>query len=280
MLLTGRKALITGAAGKLGGAIAERFAAEGCSVRLADVHAANAEAAAERLRKNGADAEAYPMDVTDEAAVRRVFGGMDGLDILVNNAGMTRGRSIEASTLEQWNEIVNVNLTSVFLCTKYAWPLLRQSKTPAIVNMSSINAHRMNPGLPAYSAAKSGIIAFTQQTALEGAAHRIRANCISPGLTVSEGRQKELATHPRYAIDLDCYPLGRLGCPEDVANAALFLASDLSSFINGIDLIVDGGMSLQAVSGLVRPDLRRRWKTGVYKLELEEESRPHENNER
>lgn len=272
MLLTGRKALITGAAGRIGGAIAERFAAEGCSVRLADVHAENAEAAAAKLRQNGADAEACPLDVTDEAAVRRVFGELDGLDILVNNAGKTRGGSIEASTLEQWNEIVSVNLTSVFLCTKYAWPLLRRSKAPAIVNMSSINALRMNPGLPAYSAAKCGIVAFTQQTAVEGAAHRIRANCISPGLTVSEERQKELATHPRFEIDVDCYPLGRLGCPEDVANAALFLASDLSAFVNGIDLIVDGGMSVQAVSGLVRPDLRRRWKTGVYKLVAEEEN--------
>lgn len=274
LLLNGRKALITGAAGKLGGAIAERFAAEGCGVLLADVRADAAEEAAEKLRQSGADAAACPADVTDESSVRRLFGEIGALDILVNNAGMTRGSSIEACTLEQWNEIVQANLTSVFLCTKYAWPLLRRSAAPAIVNMASINAHRMNPGLPAYAAAKSGIVAFTQQTALEGAADRIRANCISPGLTVAAERQRQLAASPRYSVDVDCYPLGRLGYPEDVANAALFLASGLSSFVNGIDLIVDGGMSLQAVSGLVRTDLRRRWKTGSYKLELEEGNAP------
>ncbi|MEF3306608.1 SDR family NAD(P)-dependent oxidoreductase [Paenibacillus sp. GYB003] len=270
LLLAGRKALITGAGGKIGGAIAERFASEGCIVRLADIRAADVEAAAARLRQSGSDADAYVLDVTDEETVRRVFGELDGLDILVNNAGMSRGRSIQASTVEQWNEVMNANLLSVFLCTKYALPLLKHSTVPAIVNMSSINASRMNPGLPAYAAAKSGIIALTQQTALEGAAYRIRANCISPGLTIGAERQQELRAKPGFDIDLDCYPLGRLGYPEDVANAALFLASDLSSFVNGINLVVDGGMSLQAVSGLVRPELRRRWKTGVYRLEPEE----------
>ena len=263
--------MITGAGGKIGGAIAARFAAEGCVVWLADVHKSNVETVAALLKERGADAKAIQLDVSDEEAVKRVFDEMSSIDILVNNAGVTRSGSIEESTFEQWNEIINVNLTSIFLCTKYALPLLRHSKQPAIINMSSVNAFLMNPGLPAYAAAKNGIIALTQQTVLEGAAHRIRANCISPGLTISEEIQaKRASDDPAYDMEIDTYPLGRLGYPEDVANAALFLASDLSAFVNGINLVVDGGMSVQAISGIVRPNLRKRWKTGSYRLEYEE----------
>ncbi len=270
LLLSGRKALVTGAGGRLGGAIAERFASEGCAVLLADVNVRNAEAAAERLRAQGRRAEAVPLDVTDEDAVRRTFAAIPELDILVNNAGVTRGRPVRESTLQEWNDTIQVNLTSMFLCTKYALPLLERSPAPAIVNMSSINAIRTNPGLAAYSAAKSGVVAFTEQLAIEGAAYRIRANCISPGRTMPEEEQAKRSGDPAFEIDRDCYPLGRLGVPSDVANAALFLASDLSAFVNGVNLVVDGGMSLLATSGLVRPDLRQRWKTGRYTLETEE----------
>ncbi|MFD0962240.1 SDR family NAD(P)-dependent oxidoreductase [Paenibacillus chungangensis] len=267
MLLKGRKAVITGAAGRIGSAIARRFAEEGCSMMLLDLNRQGLEALAQHLKEYGDSIAFMPLDVSNEAEVKLAFAGMDRMDILVNNAGYTRLDSIELGSLERWNEVMSLNLTSVFLCCKYAMPLLRHSKTPAIVNMSSVNAFRVNPGLPAYSAAKSGIIALTQQLAIEGAANRIRANCISPGGTISASDQNERAEEPDFAIEVDCYPLGRLGYPEDVANAALFLSSDLSSFVNGINLIVDGGMSLQAPSALVRADLRQRWKQGKYMLE-------------
>jgi NAD(P)-dependent dehydrogenase (short-subunit alcohol dehydrogenase family) len=268
LLLAGRKALITGAGGRLGGAVAERFAAEGCSVYLADIHEENVEAAAARISGAGADASAIALDVTNEEAVKRAFGQLDQLDILVNCAGKTQSGSIGAGTLEQWQSLIDLNLTSVFLCTKHALPLLKRSPAPAVVNLSSINAFRTNPGLPAYAAAKSGMIALTQQTALEGAAYRLRANCVSPGLTIGEERQRELlAADADFAIDCDCFPLGRPAYPVEVANAVLFLASDLASFVNGVNLTVDGGFSIQSVSSLVRPGLRRRWKTGAYRLE-------------
>ena len=269
MLLSGRKALITGAAGRIGEAIARRFAEEGCSVIMADLREEEVNEAAERLKRQGFKAEAAVFDVSDEEAVKRAFAGIDRLDILVNNAGVTRGGSVQDLSLQEWNGILNVNLTSMFLCSKYALPLLKQSRAPAIVNMASINAIRMNPGLPAYAAAKSGVIALTQQLAIEGAAFRIRANCISPGRTMTVEEQRRGAAQPGFAAEIDCYPLGRMGYPEDVANAALFLASDMAAFVNGINLVVDGGLSLQAVTGLVRPELRKRWKQGVYRFDPE-----------
>ncbi|WJH33666.1 SDR family NAD(P)-dependent oxidoreductase [Paenibacillus sp. CC-CFT747] len=133
MLLAGKKALVTGAGGKLGGAIAERFASEGCSVILADIHSQKAEDAADLLNKQGFDAKAVAMDVTDEQSVKRVFDGLAELDILVNNAGVTRGHYNLQSTLQEWNDILNVNLTSVFLCAKSAFPLLMQSPPPPLL---------------------------------------------------------------------------------------------------------------------------------------------------
>ncbi|MBD2845113.1 SDR family oxidoreductase [Paenibacillus sp. IB182496] len=260
MLLAQRTALITGAGGSLGAAIAERFAAEGCRLIVADIREEAAQETVRRLRDSGAPAAAVRMDATNEDEVREVFGDLDSLDILVNNAGRTKGGMMEQIALEEWNELLTLNLTTVFLCTKHALPLLRRSATPAIVNIASINALRMNPGLPAYAAAKSGVIALTEQTVLEGAKDCIRANCISPGLTISRERQAARVGGEDTEADLDCYPLGRLGVPEDVANAALFLASDMSAFVNGTNLIVDGGMSVQAVSSLLRPSMRRRWK--------------------
>lgn len=272
MLMRDKTSLITGAAGAIGSAIARRFAEEGSKLHLADIHPERLEEVGCDLRHNGADVTTHQMDVTDEASVRRVFESIHHLDCLVNNAGYTRGGAIATTTLEEWNAMLDVNLTSVFLCTQQAWSLLTQSAAPSIINLASVNASLANPGLSAYASAKNGILAFTRQTAIEGAAYRIRANCLSPGLTISESRQKQRKASVRLSIDTDCYPLGRLGTPEDVANAALFLASDLSAFVNGIELKVDGGMSIQAVSALLRPDLRRKWKSGIYTLIEEEEA--------
>ncbi len=267
MLLAGKTALVTGSARGIGEAIAERFAEEGCSVIIADVNTDEGAAATKRIQEKGGNAVFAALDVTDEQSVKGVFEGIPQLDILVNNAGVTRSGSVDGLTLEEWSYTMGVNLTSVFLCSKYALPLLFQSDAPSIVNMSSVNSFCMNPGLPAYAASKGGIVSLTMQMAMEYAAKRVRVNCISPGLT-----QKQSAKQgPRNEIMLDCYPLGRVGQLKDVANAALFLSSGMGAFVNGIDLVVDGGMSLQAVSALVRPELRKKWKTGTYQLVREEE---------
>jgi len=271
LLLAGRSALVTGAAGSIGEAVATRLAEEGCAIVMADKDGDRLDVAARRLRERFGKVESLELDVADESAVQRMFAATDRLDILANIAGVTRSGSVEDLSLAEWNELLAVNLTSVFLCCKYALPLLKRSKTPSIVNMASTNALLMNPGLPAYTAAKSSIIAFTRQLVLEGAAARIRANCISPGLTAPPSHTPDGQDGDALAIALDCYPLGRFGLPEDVANATLFLASDLSAFVNGINLVVDGGLSVQSASGLVRPDLRSRWKNGKYTLHFDEE---------
>ncbi|MGI2296345.1 SDR family NAD(P)-dependent oxidoreductase [Paenibacillus sp. GXUN7292] len=267
MLLNGKKALITGAAGILGSAIAELFVKQGCEVVIADVDERKLKAVADTLGESYSGIEAVLLDVTDEDAVKRVMEGLDRLDILINNAGVTRGKKIEELTLQEWNTMLSLNLTSVYLCSQYALPLLKQSCAPVIVNMSSINAIRMVPGFPVYSAAKSAIIAFTQQLALEAAAYGIRANCISPGRTGSEEQIQARMNDPKYKLEVDCYPIGRTGRPNDIANAALFLSSELSAFITGINLVVDGGLSLLNPTALIRPDLRERWKKGEYRLE-------------
>ncbi|TBL80705.1 SDR family NAD(P)-dependent oxidoreductase [Paenibacillus thalictri] len=266
MLLQGKTALITGAAKGIGRAIAERFADEGGRVIVTDVLSDEGAAVASRIVRNGGMAEFAALDVTDEATVANVFSGIPQLDILINNAGITPSGSLAHISLEDWNRTLAVNLTSVFLCCKYALPLLQCSGAPSIVNMSSINSFDLNPGLPAYAASKGAIVSLTQQLAVEYGAQRIRVNCISPGLTQKEQPGEGMDPQKRDIL-LDCYPLGRIGEYKDVANAALFLASELSAFVNGVDLVVDGGMSLQSVSALLRPDLRKRWKSGTYKLE-------------
>ncbi|MDF2926782.1 MAG: hypothetical protein K0R57_5696 [Paenibacillaceae bacterium] len=288
MLLKGRTALVTGAAGKIGAAIARRLAEEGCRVIMTDIKSPEVEAVARDLERElklqpvlgAGPADALEeglappygerrllpsrLDVTSEEEVAQVFAGLDRLDILVNNAGVTRASTIAELTLAGWREVIDLNLTSVFLCTKHALPLLRQSSCPAIVNIGSINALRANPGFPAYSAAKSGIMALTRQLVMEGAAWGLRANCISPASIVPRELQSERQQDPDHQRNVDCYPLGRLGYPEDVANAVLFLASELSAFINGVDIPLDGGLSAMAPGALIRDKLRARWKQGRY----------------
>lgn len=265
MLLTDKKALVTGSARGIGKAIAQRFAEEGCSVIMTDINSEEGTEAAKRIQESGGDAIFTSLDVTDESSVKSVFKDIYQLDILVNNVGVTKSCSLDTLSLEEWNDMITVNLTSVFLCSKYALPLLYKSDAPSILNLSSTNSFSMNPALPAYAASKGGLVSLTMQMAMEYATKNVRVNCISPGFI---NNQKT----PTHEIMLDCHPLGRLGQFKDVANAALFLSSSMGAFVNGIDLVVDGGMSLQSVNALVRPELRKKWKTGVYRLEQVEKN--------
>ena len=243
-LLEGQVALVTGAGGGIGRGIALRFAEEGAAVA---VHCRTAAAAARdvvsRIEDSGARAVVLEADLRDEDQCRRLvreaaaWGG--GLTALVNNAGVQPVQPLPGMTAAQWRAVVDTNLTGVFACTQAAAELMRQGGS--VTHIASIEAGRSAPGHAHYSASKAAVVAHARAAALEYGPHRIRVNTVSPGLIDREGLAEDwpegLERWVRKA------PLGRLGRPEDVADACVFLASPLASWITGHDLAVDGGRS-------------------------------------
>jgi len=247
--LTGRVALVTGAASGIGLATARRFAGEGATVLLADRDVAKLTAALANL--GGVPHEAIPLDVTDEggwiALAARVQQRFGTLDILVNNAGFGKFATIAETTLDQWRAILAVNLDSVFLGTKHMLPLLAASGHGAIVNMSSIRGIVAGTGTGSYCAAKGGVRMFTKVTALEcaEAGNGVRANSIHPG-HIATPLSAPAYADPEIAKKLLAdVPLGRVGQADEIADAILFLASDESRYMTGGELVVDGGTTAQ-----------------------------------
>jgi NAD(P)-dependent dehydrogenase (short-subunit alcohol dehydrogenase family) len=249
--LSGKIALITGAASGIGLATARRFAEEDATVILADRDEARLAAALAEVQADGERHRAVALDVTVEAAwiaamedIRARFGR---LDVLVNNAGFGRFRPIADTTLDEWRATLAVNLDSVFLGTKHALPLLAKSGRGAIVNMSSIRGLVAGPNSGAYSAAKAGVRLFSKVTALECAAagNGVRVNSVHPGHVETP------LTAPTYANPeitkefLAHTPLGRFAQPREIADVILFLASDEASYMTGSEVTIDGGVTAQ-----------------------------------
>jgi len=248
--LDGRVALVTGAASGIGRATAQRLAEEGASVILVDRDAARLPEALSELQ--GGPHHSAVLDVVDEAGwialageIKAAFGR---LDILINNAGYGVFRSIADTTLEHWRSILAVNLDSVFLATRSLLPLLAKSEVGgAIVNMSSIRGIAAAPNAASYCAAKGGVRLFTKATALECAAlgNGVRANSIHPGhiaTPLTAAAHADDATRGALLADI---PLDRVGTPDEIADAILFLASDRSRYMTGAELVVDGGSTAQ-----------------------------------
>ena len=239
-LLSGRTALITGGAGGLGRAMARRFAEEGARVVVADLDLPAAEALAAELPHQ---AIAIQADVTDPAAVERTVATAvaetGSLDVLVNNAGITRDASIRKMTLADWDLVQAVHLRGAFVATKAAAEVMREQRRGAIVNISSLSGKVGNFGQANYSAAKAGLVALTKVTAKEYARYGVRANAVQPGLIrtpMTEALSQEIWDQKLAEV-----PMGRAGEPIEVANVALFLASDLASYVTGAVLEVGGG---------------------------------------
>lgn len=245
--LTGRVALVTGAGRGMGRAIAIAFADEQAAVVVINYRASR-EAALEtvaEVKARGADAVAVSADVSRKADADEMLafvGDRFGqLDILVNNAGMLSRAPIDDLTEEDWDRSLGVNLKSAFLCTQASLPLLRRSPAAVILNMASGGAgmHGQAPRLAHYYAAKGGLITLSKCLATELAP--IRVNCLAPGFTETGFGGTQPGTRERVMATT---PLGRVGQPRDVAEAAVFLASDEASFITGHVLVVDGGRTM------------------------------------
>jgi NAD(P)-dependent dehydrogenase (short-subunit alcohol dehydrogenase family) len=235
--LQGKIVLVTGAAGAIGGAIAQALRAAGGTVVAADIAAADGIA---------------PLDVTDEAQWQRVVADVEAkhgrLDGLVNAAGIAIVANIEKTDFASWRRVLSINLDGTFLGCKYAFPLLRK-QGGAIVNLSSVLGLIGGPNLAAYGASKGGVSLLTKSVALHGARYTppVRCNALCPAFIegpmvdgIASGTRDPAVVKNKLALDI---PLGRLGKPEEVAKACVFLLSDAAAFITGADVPVDGGLT-------------------------------------
>jgi len=248
MRLNKKTAIITGAAGGIGSAISLRFAQEGATVFLCDLEQSMGKELEKKIFESGGRAFFFPMDVTSEIDWINMISGLlnlsPGLDILVNNAGINIRKPIEEMEVEEWDTMMRVNVRSVFLGIKHALPLMRKQKSGSIINMSSICGlvgHKYTP--EAYTASKGAVTLLTKSAAVRYAKDGVRINSLHPSTVRTDLINKMLADHEKMRERLDEIPLGRLATVTDVVNAALYLASDESSFLTGISLPVDGGLT-------------------------------------
>ncbi len=243
-LLEGKVAVVTGGGRGIGEAIARKLAGEGASIAVCDVMLENARQVAESLTQTGTKAAAYAVDVTDGKQVPEVCGKIVAdfgrVDILVNNAGITRDNLLMRMSEAEWDLVLNVNLKGAFLFTKALVPVMMKQRSGAIVNIASIVGVRGNAGQANYSASKAGMIGLTKTVAKEYGKRGIRANAVAPGFIQTAMTDK--LTDAQKKMQTDFIGLQRMGQPEDVANTVLYLASDLSSYVTGQVIGVDGGL--------------------------------------
>ena len=248
--LEGKVAVVTGGADGIGHAISKAMAREGAWVFLSDVDDAKGNAAAEAIRQTGGKAEYVHCDVGSDADIKALIEGAvqraGRLDVLVNNAAIAiGGMPVHEMTDEQWHKLININLTSVFRGCKHALPHMIAQKAGSIINMASAQGHIGLDGWTAYAGAKGAVMSMSRQMAVEFGPHNVRVNSISPGTINTPMNVEviaELGEHVARAW-VKMHPIGRIGLPEEVAEAAVYLASDAAGFTTGIDLRVDGGLT-------------------------------------
>ncbi len=250
----GKKAFITGGAQGLGAAMARRLAAEGAKVSIADINHAGAQAVADAINAEHGEgtAFAFPLDVTKEDqwifALEEADAAMGGISVLVNNAGISRGGNIEQLSFEDWKLVMEVNVDSVFLGTKHALKYMRQNQPGSIINISSIAGLIAAHNSPAYNASKAGVWLLSKGIALHCAKQGldIRSNSIHPTFIdtpILDRLRDQLGKEVAEGKLARQIPLGHIGEPDDVANAAVYLASDESKFMTGAEIKLDGGIS-------------------------------------
>jgi glucose 1-dehydrogenase len=256
-VLDGRHALVTGAGSGIGAAIASALAAAGASVAINDVsNSFETEHLVASIARAGGRVIRVRGDVSDEAAVKAMFrevvDAFGTLDILVNNVGIRSHAPVYETTLANWNRVLGVNLTGHFLCAREAIGEFLHRKVPRsraraagnIICISSVHEHIPWAGHASYAASKGGVMMLMKTLAQELAAHKIRVNSIAPGVIKTPGHGVNTDTPEKAAALLELIPYGRTGLVDDIANAAVWLASDLSDYVTGTTLYVDGGMTL------------------------------------
>lgn len=249
-LLSGKVAIVTGAARGIGAAIALKLAEQGANIAFTYVSDSSAEKAAaleQEIISLGVKAKAYQTNAGDfvacETFVNTVLAEFGAIDICVNNAGISKDNLLLRMTADQWDEVMNTNLKSVFNMTKQVIRPMMKAKSGSIINMSSIIGIRGNAGQSSYAASKAGIIGFTKSIALELGSRNIRCNAIAPGF-VETDMTHYLNEGEAGKAFLEKIPLGRFGKAEEIANTTLFLASDLSSYITGQVISTCGGLNI------------------------------------
>jgi 3-oxoacyl-[acyl-carrier protein] reductase len=247
-LLDGKVAIITGAARGIGEGIALKFAEQGANIAFTYVSEGSAEKAGnleEKLKAMGVKAKAYRSNAgvfrESETLVNDIVKEFGTVDICVNNAGISKDNLLLRMTAEQWDDVINTNLRSVFNMTKQVIRPMMKAKKGSIINMSSVIGLMGNAGQGSYAASKAGILGFTKSVAKELGSRNIRCNAIAPGFVETDmtGYLKEGEQADKYKAGI---PLGRFGSAEDIANVTLFLASDMSAYVTGQVLAVDGGL--------------------------------------
>ena len=245
MLLENKGAVVTGGSRGIGRAVAEALAAEGATVAV--IYAGNIKAAEDTVRtieEAGGKAFAVQCDVADEDAVtdmvKMVHEKLGTIDVFVNNAGITRDGLLMRMQREDWDAVLNTNLTGVYNCTKAVTKIMMKQRSGSVINMTSVVGETGNAGQANYAAAKAGVIGFTKSVAKELASRNIRVNAVAPGCidtdmtaVLSDAVKEEM---------IKSIPLGRTAAPEEVAQAVVFLASQKAGYITGQTLNVDGGM--------------------------------------
>jgi NAD(P)-dependent dehydrogenase (short-subunit alcohol dehydrogenase family) len=247
--LIGKIALITGAASGIGRAAALLFAREGAAVAIADVNHQDGKAVADEIVQNGGHAFVEPTDVTQAAdcqrVVERTIREFGGIHILFNNVGIIRRASVPELSEEDWDRVIAVNVKSIFLMSRQVIPIMAKAGGGSIINTASGWGLAGGPRAAAYCASKGAVVLLTKAMAIDHGPQKIRVNCICPGDTdtgMLRSEAQQLGEQEnRFLAESARRPLGRIGKPEEIAQAALYLASDASSFVTGTALVVDGG---------------------------------------
>jgi NAD(P)-dependent dehydrogenase (short-subunit alcohol dehydrogenase family) len=251
--LSDRIAIITGGASGIGRATAMLFAAEGARVVVADVQDAGGRSVVEAIGAAGGEARFVPCDVSDAAACERLISttvdAYGQIDILFNNAAVLLSKSVDETAPAEWNRVIGINLTGVYLCSHYALPHMLRQGSGVIVNTASPHAFATGKTIAAYAAAKGGVVALTRQMALDYGRQGIRVNCVVPGAidTAMLRADVQAGSDPESNVRgwADKQPIGRVGTPEDIAKVVLWLATDDAGFVLGAPVIADGGLLAQ-----------------------------------